>query len=188
MNELILRFRDYLDSRTPRERWLLGSAAAVVALFTCYTSIIAPLASHAEESRQRATDLDTDVLQARRLASEIRSLQGRVEAIESSIVSGERTNLLALLETLAARSSIQKNQIESIKPTPVSGNSQYPETKVSVILRGTTLQQIIRLLHAIESSESHLIMRSLQVRKARRGGDGDKLLDVTFSVSSFERA
>ena len=188
MNELVNRFRDYLNTRTPRERWLLACAAAVVALVLCYTSVIAPLGRGAEASQQRAAELDTDLLQARRLASEIRRLQGGVEAIEATIVSGKRTNLLALLETLAARSSIQKNQIESIKPTPVSGNSKYPETKVSVILRGTTLEQIIRLLHAIESAESHLIMRSLQVRKARRSQEGDKLLDVTFSVSSFERA
>ena len=43
-----------------------------------------------------------------------------------------------VLEQLAGTASIRQDQLESVKPTPVSGNSKYPETRVQVTLRSAT--------------------------------------------------
>ena len=45
----------------------------------------------------------------------------------------------------------------------------------------------VRFLHAIETSDAHLILRSLQIRKGRAEG-GTATLDVTLSVSSFQKS
>ena len=78
-----------------------------------------------------------------------------------------------------------QDQLESIKPKQPSGNARYPETRVEVSLKGATLKQMVQYLYAIESAPVLLIIRSLRV-KAREDDSG--LIDVSFSVSSFERA
>jgi len=177
----------YLDARSPRERWLLIATVSVVAVFAIQSLVLAPLAARRDAALVRREQLDSDLLQARRLAAEIRRLQGAVAAVEAQVASGSRGDLGALLEELAGKVSIRNDQLESVKPTPVSGNSKYPETRVQVTLRGATLGQTVRFLHAIESSEARLILRSLQVRKGRSSGEGGAL-DVTLAVSTFQKS
>jgi hypothetical protein len=56
---------------------------------------------------------------------------------------------------------------------------------VEVALSGATLEQLTQLLHQIETAPLHLIIRSLRIKA--QGGKDSTLLDVRFSVSSFER-
>jgi hypothetical protein len=64
-------------------------------------------------------------------------------------------------------------------------NDQYVETKVEVSLKNVSLSQTITYLHKIESASQQLSVKSLRI-KGRQ--DKSQLLDVTFSVSSFEPA
>ena len=50
----------------------------------------------------------------------------------------------------------------------------------------TTLEQVTKLLYRIETASAPLIVRSLRIK--RQSGKNSGLLDVRFSVSSFERA
>ncbi len=61
------------------------------------------------------------------------------------------------------------------------------ESRAEVRLKGTSLDQMVEFLQKIETSTSHLIVRSLKIR-ARGDGPNGPVLDVSFSVSSFERA
>jgi hypothetical protein len=174
----------YLDSRSLRERWLMVASGSVVAIFAIQSFVLAPLAARSAAAIVRREQLDSDLLKARRLAAEIRNLQGAVAAVEAQVASGGHGDLSALLEGIARSAGIRGDQIESVKPTPVSGNPKYPETRVQVVLRTATLPQTVRFLHAIENHEARLILRSLQVRKGRGSGDSGTL-DVTVAVSTF---
>jgi type II secretory pathway component PulM len=175
----------YLDQRSARERWLIVASVGAVVVFGVHSLVLAPLAGRQNAAFLRREQLDSDLVQARRLAAEIRRLQGGVTAVEAQLAAGNRTDLAALIEQVAGRVSIRQDQLESVKPTPVSGNSRYPETRVQVTLRSATMAQTVRFLHAIETApETRLILRSLQIRKGRNAGD-TSTLDVTLSVSSF---
>ena len=63
-------------------------------------------------------------------------------------------------------------------------NDRYRETRVEVGLKGVTLPQTVSYLHAIESSRDLLTVKSLRIRTR---SDKPELLDVVFTVSSFER-
>ena len=117
----------------------------------------------------------------------MRGIQGELAQVEATIQPGAQTNLIALLSTLAAESKISQEQLESIEPKQPSTNAKYPETRAEVRLKGTSLDQIVAFLHRIETSSSHLIVRSMKIR-TRGDGDLGPVLDVSFSVSSFERA
>jgi hypothetical protein len=95
--------------------------------------------------------------------------------------------LIAVLSTLAQDAKISQEQLESIEPKQPSENKKYPETRAEVRLKGTSLEQAIDFLYRIQTSNSHLIVRSLKMR-TRGDASGSPVLDVSFSVSSFERA
>ena len=64
-------------------------------------------------------------------------------------------------------------------------SDRYRETKVQVVLKSVTLSQTVNYLHRIESSEQLLSVKSLRLRTR---AESPELLDVTFTVSSFEPA
>jgi len=187
VNALLAPLRAYLQGRSPRERWLLVAAACVVGLLLVYAAAIAPLQARANATTASTTELEAQVTRALQLASEMRSLQGELADVEARIQPGAKTNLIAVLSTLAADAKISQEQLESIEPKQPSTNAQYPETRAEVRLKGTSLEQAVDFLYRIETSKSHLIVRSLKMR-TRGDASGAPVLDVSFSVSSFERA
>jgi general secretion pathway protein M len=187
MNELLAPLRSYLQSRSPRERWLIVAAACVLALILVYSVIVAPLGDRARSADLRVAQLELDVIRALGIAKEMRTLQGELASVEARIQPGSNTNLIALLSTLAADARISQEQLESIEPRQPSTNARYPETRAEVRLKGASLEQMVEFLHKIETSSAHLIVRSLKIR-SRGDGPTGPVLDVSFSVSSFERA
>jgi hypothetical protein len=80
----------------------------------------------------------------------------------------------------------QKSQVsvESMEPQAAPTIPPYRETRVEVGMKGVTLPQTVSYLHAIESSTDLLTVKNLRIRSRT---DKPQLLDVTFTVSSFER-
>ena len=183
MNAWIDRTYAWLRSRTPREQWLLIGASVTVVLAIAQPVLIQPLRADIGRADQRVERLEIELLQATRMAADMQRLQAELSLVEERIEPGARTNLFTLLEALAAQAAVG-DRLESIKPKQASGNERYPETRVEVTLKGTSLGQTVNFLYLIENAPSHLIIRSIRIRT--RGSE--KLLDVSFSVSSFERA
>ena len=187
MNDLLAPLRSYLQARSPRERWLIVAAACVLALVSVYSSVVSPLIERARGADLRVAQLELDLIRALGIAAEMRTLQGELASVEARIQPGSDTNLIALLSTLAADAKISQEQLESIEPKQPSTNAKYPETRAEVRLKGASLEQMVEFLHKIETSSAHLIVRSLKIR-SRGDGPAGPVLDVSFSVSSFERA
>jgi hypothetical protein len=187
VNDLLNRVRAYLAGRSPRERWLLVGAACALGFVLVYALGVSPLLERAKASESQTAELEGQLTRALRIAGEMRGLQGELADVESRIKPGAKTNLIAQLSTLAAEAKITQEQLESIEPKQPSSNAKYPETRAEVRLKGASLEQAIDYLFRIETSTAHLIVRSLKIR-SRGDGPTGPVLDVNFSVSSFERA
>jgi len=187
VNALLAPLRAYLAQRSPRERWMIVAAGCVLSLFAVYYLVIAPLNARMRAANDSRDQLESQVTRALHLAAEMRGLQGELADVESHIQPNAKTNLIAALSNLAEQAKITQQQLESIEPKQPSANAQYPETRAEVRLKGTSLAQAVDFLYRIETSPSHLIVRSLKIH-SRSEATGDAVLDVSFSVSSFERA
>ncbi len=73
--------------------------------------------------------------------------------------------------------------VDSMEPRSAPADDDYRETKVQVTLKGQTLAQVVRYLHGVENAPQPLSIKSLRIRTR---ADKPELLDVTFTVSSFE--
>jgi hypothetical protein len=115
-----------------------------------------------------------------RLRREYDSLQVRLSAVEEKIRSSPRGNIRTTLESLASQASVK---VESMEPQASPPGDRYRESKVEVALERVTLNQTVNYLHQIEAAPQVLSVKSLRVRKRP---DNPELLDVSFTVSSFE--
>ena len=183
MNRVLEQIRAFFGARTPREQWILALLGVAAVLGLVYFGGIRRVQRSLGVERAQVAGLRVDLEKSVRLARNVSPLRAALEQVEERITPGEKTNLFTLLETLAEQADVKK-QLESIKPKQPSGNQRYPETRVEVSLRGASLTQIVEFLYRIESANSHLIVRSVRIKSR---SDDTGLLDVSLSVSSFER-
>jgi hypothetical protein len=107
-------------------------------------------------------------------------VEARLAGVEQRIRSEAKGNLRTTLETLASKATVK---VESMEPQASPASDAYRETKVEVALGGVTLPQTVNYLFQIETAPLVLSVKSLRIRTRP---DKPDLLDVTFTVSSFE--
>ena len=94
----------------------------------------------------------------------------------------DKQNTLTLLESLAGAANVKINSMEERKSPD---HELYRETRVEGSLKNVSLTQVVSLLHGIESSSRQFSVKGLRI-KSRKSRTEGQLLDITFSVSSFE--
>lgn len=182
MSDLIARLRDLVANLSPRERLLVGGVGAMLALLLVYGLVLGPVLDARSRAALRATTAEQDIQDLERLKRDLDEVNGRLARVEARIASGPQGNLFTSLESLARQSAVA---VESMEPQAAPANGRYRETKVQVTLKGVTLPQVVSYLGSIESAPQVLSVKSLRMRTRQ---DKPELLDVTFTVSSFDVA
>lgn len=181
MNGLLDRIRGALSSLAPRERMLLGGAAATLLVTVFVLGVLLPVLGSLDSASGRVAAAERDLELARRFEVDLREMQGRLGTVEQRIQSGPKGNVFTTLEELSKKSAVK---VDSMEPQAAPAQDRYKETKVQVVLKQVTLAQAVSFLHGIESAPQLLSVKSLRVRT--RAEQKEELLDVTFTVSSFE--
>lgn len=180
MNELITKIRGFFDGLSARERFLVTGVGVMLGIALVFFGIILPALDSAQSARRRLEVAEQEYLAAQQLRTRYDEIQGRLSTVESQIQSGPRGEIFTALEELARKSAVK---VDSMEPRTSPASEEYRETKVQVALRSVTLAQVVNYLHRIESAPQLLSIKSLRVRTRQ---DKPELLDVTFTVSSFE--
>jgi len=180
MNRFAQRIVAAFNGLAPRERLLIGTAGALLCLALFYLLIASPLLGAARRSEQRLDTAEQQLRVMQRLRRDYDDVSQRLAQVENRIRSGPRGNLRTALETLAGQASVK---VETMEPQASPANANYRETKMEVGLRGVTLSQTVDYLQRIESSPQLLSVKTLRLRTR---SEKPELLDVTFTVSSFE--
>jgi general secretion pathway protein M len=178
----LARLRAAFDGLSPRERLLVLGAGAALAVAVLLLGVVMPSLRAAAAATGRVSAAEQELLAVERLRQEYDEVQGRLASVEQRIRSGPRGEIFTTLEKLARDSAVK---VDSMEPRTAPASDEYRETRVQVALKGVTLAQLVNYLHRIDSSEQVLSIKSLRIR-ARK--DRPEMLDVTFTVSSFEPA
>ena len=180
MSGLWARIRALLEGLSPSERRLLAVAGTIAGAGLFWLLVVQPVAGARAGAAARRAAAESQVELAARLRAEYDEVNGRLSAVEQRIQQGPRGNIFTLLETLATRAAVK---VESMEPQTPLASERYRETKVEVVLKSVTLGQAVNYLHQIESAPQLLSVKSLRMRTRR---DNSALMDVSFTVSSFE--
>jgi type II secretory pathway component PulM len=184
VNDLLTRLRAAWDNLSPRERILLSGVGAIVMALLVFTIVVNPILGAAESAQLRVAEAEQQSEVMQRLRSEFDGIQSRLSSVEQRIRSGQDgAKIRTLLDSLATKSAVN---IDSMEERQAGENDIYSETKVEVSLKNVTLTQTVNYLHNIESSDRVLSVKSLRVKNNKRRAGDAELLDVTFTVSSFE--
>jgi type II secretory pathway component PulM len=181
VKELWSRLSAAFGNLAARERMLVSTAGVLVLITIAYFAIIVPVAAIGSRAADRLESAETSYEVMKRLRAEYDDVQRRLKSVEGRIRRGARSNLRTVLENMAQKSQVA---IESMEPQAAPTIPPYRETKVEIGLKGVTLPQTVSYLHAIETSKDLLTVKNLRIRSRT---DKPQLLDVTFTVSSFER-
>jgi len=180
MTSLLRRLGQAFEELSTSERILVGSAAGLVGILLLWLGLARPLLLAQARAERRATAAAQELAAVRALRHRYDEVNARLSAVEARIRSGPRGEIFTTLEELAKQSAVR---VGSMEPRTSPANDDYRETKVQVGLKGVTLAQVVNYLHRIESAPQLLSIKSLRIRTR---ADKPDLLDVTFSVSSFE--
>ena len=174
------RLRAAFESLSARERFLVSAAGVLLTIALLTVGVVMPLLRLGEGVEQQLRAAEQQLLIVTRMRREFDDVDHRLNAVEERIRSGPRGNLRTTLETLAQQASVR---VESMEPQASPAHDRYRETKVGVDLGGVTLAQAVSYLHQIETAQQMLSIKSLRIRTRPQKPD---LLDVSFTVSSFE--
>lgn len=180
MRDLIARLRAAFLGLAPRERLLVGGAGGMLLAALLYVAVLNPLLGAMARAGDERAAAEQEARVMEKLRREYDALQVRLASVEQKIRSSPRGNLRSTLEIMASQAAVK---VESMEPQASPPGDSYRESKVEVALERVTLAQLVNYLHKIEGSDQVLSVKSLRVRKRP---DTPELLDVTFSVSSFE--
>ncbi len=174
------RFRAAFNSLLPRERMLVSTAGALIGIAAIYLGTVVPLLELGTGTRRNLDSMSQQLEAMKRLRAQYDDVDQRLAAVEERVRSGPRGNLRTTLETLAREALVK---VESMEPVASPANDRYRETKVEVGLGAVTLAQTVGYLNQIEMARQLLSVKSLRIRTR---SDKSDLLDVSFTVSSFE--
>jgi type II secretory pathway component PulM len=180
MREWIARLRVVFEGLSPREQILVGVALVLLGGTFVWLVTVQPVLSATDRAQQRVATAEQRLLEMTRLRAQWDEVSGRLGGVEQEIRGGPGGNLFTTLESLAQRSAIK---VDSMEPQAAASTETYRETKVSVVLKGVTLTQMVSYLDGIQQAPERLSVKSLRIRTR---SDKPELLDVNFTVSSFE--
>ncbi len=180
MSDLFDRIREAALRLSPRERLLLILAGGLGLLLVLLVGVVMPVRSAIDRADQRVRNAELEIEAAVRLRREYDRLSASLGQVEQRIRGGPQGNIFTVLEELAQQSAVK---VDSMEPQRGQVGERYRETKVQLVLKGVTLAQMVNYLHRIEASPQLLSVKSLRIRSR---SDKPELLDVTFTVSSFE--
>jgi type II secretory pathway component PulM len=179
VNELIARIRAALNNLSSRERLIVVASGAVL-LVVVILVIGVNLRAASSRASRRVEAAEKELREVQSLRSQYDEVDVRMASVEQRIRSGPRGEIFTTLETLARQSAVT---VDSMEPRTSPASEDYRETRVQVVLRGVTLAQMVTYLQRIESAPQLLSIKSLRIRTR---SDKPDLLDVNFTVSSFE--
>jgi len=174
------RLLDAFNGLEARERMLVSVVGVLVLAALLYVLIVGPILRASQRGEDRLATADQRLQVMQRLRRDYDDVKGRLADVEQRIQRGARSELRTTLESLAQQASVK---VESMEPQASPAHPKYRETKVEVGLKNVTLAQTVHYLHQIDIAPQALSVKSLRIRTRAEQPD---LLDVTFTVSSFE--
>lgn len=180
MRAWLQKLRAGFGNLAPRERILVSVVGLLLGIAVLTFGIVMPLLEAGTSVEARVARAEQQLEIMKRMRRDFDDVNQRLTSVEARIQKGERGNLRTTLESLAKKATVK---IESMEPQASPANDRYRETKVEVGLKQVSLSQTVRYLHEIESMDQVLSIKTLRIRNRT---DKSNLLDVNFTVSSFE--
>lgn len=169
---------------SPREQLfvIIGGLAIVAALL--YLAVLLPYRNTLARLDSRIAAHSRQLQEAQSLRLDYLALQQELAQLERHLDNRTETSALTLIETLAVNSAGRENLVSMRPQAPVSG-SRFITESVEIRLEKLTLRQVVELLRGVESAQTPMQVRNLQLKQRF---DNRALLDASMTIAALRRA
>lgn len=166
---------------TQRERIILGIGGAALLVALLYGVVLVPWRAAEARLDRRIASYHQQMTKLERLAGNYRQLAAEAAATEVRLARSGNIQLVPFLEGLVDGIA-GRDRLTALRPQPVAPGGKVREERVELQLQRLRLDQVVRLLQAIDSAEACLATRQLRLRQRF---DDPSLLDAELTVAAY---
>lgn len=168
-------------SRRDQVAVAVGAVAVLATVF--YLGVVAPYREALAQLDVRITSRQRQIREVESLRREFLVLQQRQSAAEARLERGGAFSLFPFVEGLVGQIAAKENLV-SMRPQPPVPREDLREESVEVRLEKVRLDQVIRLLYAVDTADALLQVKNLRLKTRF---DDRTLFDATMTVAAFGR-
>jgi general secretion pathway protein M len=180
MNKLLLRFKKL----NRRERYIIYGAACVLAFILMMQFIVTPFFDKKKQMKESLESRRIMLAKMQQWQVEFKSLKKDAQISKSRFARRSKGfKLYSFMNQLAGQSGV-RDRITYMKPSPgVQKNGGYRLSRVEMKLEAVTMEQLVKYLYGIETSENMVDVRKLAItKKDKKQG----LVSVVMQVETIE--
>lgn len=170
-----------LNNLTQRERlFVLVGGLALLAVLV-YLTVIEPYRQMLDHLDRQISAGRQQVADALVLKQELLQLQTELGRARNQGGARKDFALIPFVENLAIRIASKENLV-NMRPQPPATVEDLTEEAVNIKLEKLSLEQLVRMLHAIDSADAYLQVKNLQLK---RRFEDVSLLDATMTIATY---
>lgn len=166
-----------------REQLAVAVGAVAVLAAVLYLGIIAPYRNALAQLDVKITSRQRQIREVESLRREFLVLQQRQSVAEERLEKGGAFSLFPFVEGLVGRIAAKENLL-SMRPQPPVPRESLREESVEIRLEKVRLDQVIRLLYAVDTADALLQVKNLRLKTRF---DDRTRFDATLTVAAFGR-
>jgi general secretion pathway protein M len=166
-----------------REQVAVAVGVVVVLTAVLFLGIIAPYRNALSQLDGQITSRQRQIREVESMRREFLMLQQQQSAAEARLDKGGAFSLFPFVEGLVGQVAAKENLV-SMRPQPPVPRETLREESVEVRLEKIRLDQVIRLLYAVDTADALLQVKNMRLRTRF---DDRSLFDATLTVAAFGR-
>ena len=172
-----------ISNLSQREKVILALGAAVVLATLLFMGVIAPYRGAMVRLDNQISSRQRQVQHVQALRSAYLTLQRQQAQVDARMARSKDFSLFSFVENITGQVASKENLVY-MRPQPSSVQDTVRENSVEIKLEKIRLDQLIRLLYAIDSTDACLQVKNLRVKTRF---DDRTLLDAVLTISSYGR-
>ena len=184
LNDLLARLGALVERLSPRERLLVGLAAAAAVAIGVWL-IGGALADRRATLVAQIAASERDLVQIARLRDRYQQLKAEGDAVRGKLARGGADfSLFSHLEGVA-RDVVSRERIAAMNPSTRTVSEELQEEDVEMRLSGVSLRELVGLLYRVEKTDLPLLITRVQMKKRF---DEPFIYDATLVVGRLRPA
>jgi len=166
-----------------REKIVLALGGGVAAGLVLIAFILLPYRDALRQLDGRIASRRAQIAEAQMLVQRLATQRGEAAMAERRLAKPLPSGLVPALETMVTQVA-RRECLIAARPQAVTPPAGFRQERVEVQLERLRLDQVVRLLHAIDTADAALQTDAVRMRPRY---DDAALLDVSLTVSAFAK-
>jgi general secretion pathway protein M len=180
MNKLLLRYKKL----NKRERYIILGAVCILTFLVVSQFIVTPFFEKRDQMKESLKTRQVMLAEMQQWQAEFKALKKDTQISKSRFARRSKGfKLYSFMNQLAGQAGV-KDRVTYMKPTKgVQKNGGYRISRVEMKLDAITMDQLVKYLHGVETSENMVDVKKLSItKKDKKQG----LISVVMQVETVE--